>query len=543
LGEEVCRHGVRICLVKTLPKKCRGLHVSRGTEEPDTERQMPRISTLPLHPGAMKRTLTVILASDVAGYSRLIGEAEEETITRFNEAARIFADLVHKNDGRIFNTAGDAILAEFGSAVSATRCAIDIQQANHSLNVGLAESRRLLFRIGIALGDVVVTEKGDLLGDGVNIAARLQALAEPGGICISQDVRNHVASNISLTFVDMGDQSLKNIRQPVRAFRVVPGGQGTTQGTRKIGFASARSKLLLSGGGAALILAGALLLVGLPRQWIAHTPATSVQQFDAAVIPLVAEGVRRELADYPKRPDAKALAISAESFFVSDRATDLATAKREALEGCRLRSRQTICRLYAAGTDVVWSSEWVPLPSPDDVRAELMDSSPVAAGAVVLGYAISAGYATGPDHKAIAISGAGGGWYALQRSSRIEAARQALERCGYAYEHPCMLLSVDGFFTVEIPKSRPIIGIFMPGTDADLPVEARQQVGQIYQGQEWRALARGKGGSWHAVAGASSEAEAVEAALKSCAAEDRDCQVHAIGNFRVDDTSAGGSRR
>jgi hypothetical protein len=106
-----------------------------------------------------------------------------------------------------------------------------------------------------------------------------------------------------------------------------------------------------------------------------------------------------------------------------------------------------------------------------------------------------------------------------------------------------MLLSVDGFFTVEIPKSRPIIGIFMPGTDADLPVEARQQVGQIYQGQEWRALARGKGGSWHAVAGASSEAEAVEAALKSCAAEDRDCQVHAIGNFRVDDTSAGGSRR
>jgi adenylate cyclase len=489
----------------------------------------------------MKRTLTVILASDVAGYSRLIGEAEEETIKRFNETARTFADLVNKNDGRIFNTAGDAILAEFGSAVSATRCAIDIQQANNSLNVGLAESRRLLFRIGIALGDVVVTETGDLLGDGVNIAARLQALAEPGGICISQDVRNHVANNIPLTFVDMGNQSLKNIRQSVRAFRVVPGGKEITQGTGRFGFAIdvSRSRLLLIGGVATLAVTAAFLLVGHPRQWITGTPVISVRQFDAAVIPLVTDGVRRELADYPKRPDAKALAISADSFFVSDKATDHESAKREALEGCRLRSRQTICRLYAAGMDVVWSNEWVPLPSPNDVRAEPMDIPPLAPGAVILGYSIPAGYPTGPDHRAIAITKAGGHWLVLQRSSRIEAARQALERCGYANERPCMLLSVDGFLTVQIPKSRPIVSIFMPTTDADLPEEARRRVAQVYQGQEWRALARGKSGSWHAVAGAASEVAAVEAALKSCAAEDRDCQVHAIGNFRVEDTSAG----
>jgi hypothetical protein len=164
------------------------------------------------------------------------------------------------------------------------------------------------------------------------------------------------------------------------------------------------------------------------------------------------------------------------------------------------------------------------------------------AGAPVLGYPIPAVYQNGPDHKAIAINKAGGGWFVMQRPSRVEAARQALERCGYAHERPCLLLTVDGLLTVEVPKSRPIVSIFMPTADADLPEEARQRVSRIYRGREWRALARGQSGSWHAVAGASSEAAAVEAALKSCAAEDRDCQVHAIGNFHVEDTSASGPR-
>src|SRR4051794_1958118 len=132
----------------------------------------------------MRRTLTVILASDVAGYSRLVGQDEEDTIQRFRQAAAYFTDLVGKYQGNVFNTAGDAILARFDSAVDATRCAIDIQDANNARNAQVDDDRKLLFRIGIAIGDVVVAEDGDLLGDAVNVAARLEGLADPGGLCI-----------------------------------------------------------------------------------------------------------------------------------------------------------------------------------------------------------------------------------------------------------------------------------------------------------------------------------------------------------------------
>src|ERR1700689_1176218 len=136
----------------------------------------------------MRRKLAVILASDVAGYSRLVAADEEDTVRRFRKAAAAFCERVQKYRGRVFNTAGDAILAEFESAVDATRCAVDIQDANNAQNVAIEASRRLLFRIGIAIGDVLVSDNGDLLGDGVNIAARLEGIAEPGGICVSEDV-------------------------------------------------------------------------------------------------------------------------------------------------------------------------------------------------------------------------------------------------------------------------------------------------------------------------------------------------------------------
>src|SRR5690348_7474615 len=135
----------------------------------------------------MRRTLTVILASDVADYSRLVAAHEEETIARYRQAAVVFTDLVKKYHGNVFNTAGDAILARFDSAVDAARCAIDIQDANNAANGRLPDDEKLLFRIGIAIGDVLVTETGDLLGDAVNLAARLEGVADPGGICISDD--------------------------------------------------------------------------------------------------------------------------------------------------------------------------------------------------------------------------------------------------------------------------------------------------------------------------------------------------------------------
>ncbi len=172
----------------------------------------------------LRRKLAVILASDVAGYSALITRDEETTIRRFGDASRLLHRFVSQQGGRVFNTAGDAMLAEFDSAVNAVRCAIDVQDAINSIAVVEPFENRLQLRIGIAIGDVVVTDNGDLLGDGVNIASRLESLAEPGGVCISNEVRHHVQNKIGLGFADLGPQDLKNIPEPVHAYRVLPNG-------------------------------------------------------------------------------------------------------------------------------------------------------------------------------------------------------------------------------------------------------------------------------------------------------------------------------
>jgi formylglycine-generating enzyme required for sulfatase activity/class 3 adenylate cyclase len=170
----------------------------------------------------MRRTLTVILASDVAGYSRLVADREEDTIRRFHQASTVFSELVKKYQGSVFNTAGDAILARFDSAVDAIRCAIEIQDTNNAANAQIVERDRLLFRIGIAFGDVLVADNGDLLGDAVNVAARLEQLADPGGICISDNVQAQLLHKIRLNVLDLGDQDLRNIPWPVRAYKVFP---------------------------------------------------------------------------------------------------------------------------------------------------------------------------------------------------------------------------------------------------------------------------------------------------------------------------------
>ena len=166
----------------------------------------------------MKRKIAVILAADIAGYSRLIAEDEEETLRRFETYRTVFAEFVERGGGRIFNTAGDAILAEFESAVEAVRAAVDVQESLRARNLAYPPSRHMNFRIGITIGDVVERENGDLLGDGVNVAARLEAVAPPGGICVSRSVHEAVASKMGLAFADAGPQTLKNIPERIHAY-------------------------------------------------------------------------------------------------------------------------------------------------------------------------------------------------------------------------------------------------------------------------------------------------------------------------------------
>jgi adenylate cyclase len=173
-------------------------------------------------PEDVRRKLTTILAADVVGYSAMMAVDEEATLETLKLYRKVIDDLVERHGGRLFNTAGDAVLVEFASAVEAVRCAISIQEDLAVRNAELAEDRRMRFRIGINVGDVMI-EAGDLFGDGVNVAARLEGLAEPGGICISGGTLDQVKNKLSIAFHDIGAQKVKNIPEAIPAFRVVPG--------------------------------------------------------------------------------------------------------------------------------------------------------------------------------------------------------------------------------------------------------------------------------------------------------------------------------
>src|ERR1700686_4494844 len=168
----------------------------------------------------VQRRLAAILAADVAGYSRLMGADEEGTLAALKELRRELADpKIKEHRGRIVKTAGDGLLVEFASVVDAVRCAVEVQQEMAERNVGGPEEQRIQFRIGINLGDIIKDGR-DIYGDGVNVAARLEALAEPGGICVSRVVRDQVRDKLDFAFEDMGEQRVKNIARPIRVHRI-----------------------------------------------------------------------------------------------------------------------------------------------------------------------------------------------------------------------------------------------------------------------------------------------------------------------------------
>jgi TolB-like protein len=168
----------------------------------------------------LERKLTAILAADVAGYSRLTGIDEEGTHVRLKEYLRVLIDpKVAAHHGRIVKTTGDGLLVEFNSVVDAVRCAIDVQRGMAERNADVPPKNRIEFRIGINVGDII-KDKGDIFGDGVNVAARLEAITEPGGICVSDDAYRQVRDKLDIAFEDAGEHNLKNIVRSVRVFRV-----------------------------------------------------------------------------------------------------------------------------------------------------------------------------------------------------------------------------------------------------------------------------------------------------------------------------------
>ena len=234
----------------------------------------------------MERKLTAILCADVFGYSRLMGENEEATLSTLSSYRKLIDSLIEQHHGRFVNSAGDSVLAEFASVVNAVQCAVEIQTTLKSENANIPPERRMEFRIGVNLGDVMVDGE-QIYGDGVNVAARLESLADPGGICISRTVHENIRNKLPLNYEDLGEQSVKNIAEPVRVLRVMLE-RGTA--TRTTDEATQRS-LREHWRGGVFSLAG-LALIAAMIVFVQHlslrppTPSASIPPAEPPALPL-----------------------------------------------------------------------------------------------------------------------------------------------------------------------------------------------------------------------------------------------------------------
>ena len=261
----------------------------------------------------VKRKLAAILAADAVGYSRMMAADEEGTMKILSAHRSMIDGIIEFHEGRIINTAGDSVLAEFASPTQAVRCAVEIQDALKTRNDALPEQRRMHFRIGVNLGDVMV--KGDdLLGDGVNVAARLEGIAEPGNIYLSSSVYDQIAGKLDLGFVDLGEQSLKNIDRPIRAYRVDRDSRRTISGKRGSG----------AGAGRWIAAAVAVLAIGAGAAWF-QMQQSAGRQDEAAQARAAADA---EIA--------KARAETEEARKKAAAAADTAAAAQRALEEQRI---------------------------------------------------------------------------------------------------------------------------------------------------------------------------------------------------------------
>src|SRR5258708_37910454 len=311
----------------------------------------------------MKRKIAAIFAADIAGYSRLVAEDEEETLRRLASYRQVTDDFIARYGGRIFNSAGDAIFAEFPSAVEAVRCAIDIQESLRTRNMAYPASRQMSFRIGITIGDVVERD-GDLLGDGVNIAARLEGLAEVGGICTSRAVHEQVANKLSVQFADIGAQEVKNIPTPVHAYKFEMRPDDTRQETSPAKKPAKTASWILPAAiaapVAAIAIAAIAYLMGVQRNGPPPGPPTAAPAAPAVAMqpnapaqpsapappnsrqtealvpgtnPFVPDRSRTAVRnDYIPAADHKALAISARPIGLTSGPADDTTAKTVSLD-------------------------------------------------------------------------------------------------------------------------------------------------------------------------------------------------------------------
>jgi adenylate cyclase len=545
----------------------------------------------------MKRKIAAILAADVVGYSKLVADDEEETLRRLASYRAVIDDFIAKANGRIFNTAGDAVLAEFSSAVEAVRCAIDVQESLRTRNMAYPPSRQMSLRIGITIGDVVERD-GDLLGDGVNIAARLEGLAAPGGICISRTVYEQVANKLSVQFADIGAQEVKNIPNPVHAYMValraedaaadallrqkkkkmpallvpilavvailVAGGVGAALYSRATrAKAPAEVAAATPAPGPAMAPAAKSAPSAAPPS--APAPASAPAQKSAAApaapapappreetlvpgsVPFIPDSLRAQIRDeYLPGADVKALAITTGRFigYVTGQPSE-ELARTVALDTCQKRveaAKVTVkCELYAVGNKVVSSRAHPPMPPVPYVVRDPLVERPFTADEVPLVRDqakdnIRRNYASARKPKAIALAPVNGYTFFTAQDTADEAIRRALELCGSNAGSPCMIVALDDSFVVPVPKTMKPTGFFRPTTNSFVAANERDFLARRYAGSTkgWNAVASSVNGKTGVALGVENEDAAVKAALADCAKVDRECRIIAIGPFSVD---------
>jgi len=513
----------------------------------------------------MKRKISAIMAADIAGYSRLVAEDEEETLRRLESYRAVFQDFITRFAGRIFNTAGDAILAEFPSSVDAVRCAIDLQESLRTRNLAYPASRNMSFRIGITIGDVVERD-GDLLGDGVNIAARLAGLAEPGSVCISRAVHEQVANKLSVGFVDIGEQEVKNLPAPIHAYLLAVGG---TASRAVIPAPSAAPPPRGAGMRPAVIATMAVAVAAVvafffftpvqgpsspaqapssaggepaPPQTVQQPATRRAEELVPETIPFIADRNRANIrAAYLPAPDHKALAISrAVGAFVADQKDD-ESAIAAAIAKCQSQTPARNCELYAVGTQVVWRHGRPPMPPEPWVMRDPSIETPFTVDAVPVITDIARGnldraYKNARPPKAVAISPQGLQRNQVNQPSTDEAVRRVLEICGDLAGAACMVVAIDNVFVVPIPTSAKATGFFWAASSVALAPNMRDDVARQLANARtgWNAVAAGANGQPGLMLKAKSERDAVEGALADCGRKDRACRIIAVGPFAVE---------
>jgi len=510
----------------------------------------------------MKRKIAAIMAADIASYSKLVAEDEEETLRRLESYRAVFEDFVTRFSGRIFNTAGDAILAEFPSAVDAVRSAIDVQESLRTRNLAYPASRQMCFRIGITIGDVV-ERNGDLLGDGVNIASRLSGLAEPGSLCVARTVYEQVANKLSVGFLDIGEQEVKNIPTPIHVYALALGEQDRHALSRhKKGSSLTWPVAVTAASLAAVAVAGLFYFTASRPGGPAGTdvPSATVAASEPAaaaaaprpaemlvpeIVPFIPDRQRLAIRTaYMSAPDHKAIAISiAQAAFITDQKDD-ETAKAAALEACHRATEQFTpgqrCDIYAVANDVVYGRGRPPMPpEPWFVRDPSIET-PFALEAVPLANNIFRTnlqrlYLSGRNSKAFAVSPQGLGGIYVGQSSPEEAVRRALELCGSRAGVACVIVVLDDAFVVPIPATMKAVGLFRAAGNPAIAPEARDDIAhRLVNPRGWNAVAVGAGGRPGLMLRAASEQDAIDGALMDCGRLDRVCRVVAIGPFAVE---------